>query len=29
LTKMAHFMPCNKTVTSEETARFFMYNIYK
>jgi hypothetical protein len=29
LTKMAHFMPCNKTVTSEETARLFMDNIYK
>jgi transposase InsO family protein len=29
LTKMAHFMPCNKTVTGEETARFFMDNIYK
>jgi hypothetical protein len=28
LTKMAHFMPCNKTVTGEETARFFMDNIY-
>jgi transposase InsO family protein len=26
---MAHFMPYNKTVTSEETARFFMDNIYK
>jgi hypothetical protein len=29
LTKMAHFMPCNKTVTGEETARLFMDNIYK
>jgi hypothetical protein len=29
LTKMVHFMPCNKTVTGEETARFFMDNIYK
>jgi hypothetical protein len=29
LTKMAHLMPCNKTVTGEETARFFMDNIYK
>jgi hypothetical protein len=29
LTKMAHFMPCNKTVTDEKTARLFMDNIYK
>jgi hypothetical protein len=29
LTKMAHFMPYNKTVTDEETAKFFMDNIYK
>jgi hypothetical protein len=29
LTKMAHFVPCNKTVTGEETARLFMDNIYK
>jgi transposase InsO family protein len=29
LTKMAHFMPCNKTVTDEEIARSFMDNIYK
>jgi hypothetical protein len=28
LMKMAHFMPCNKTVTGEETARLFMDNIY-
>jgi transposase InsO family protein len=28
LTKMAYFMPCNKTVTSEETVRLFMDNIY-
>jgi hypothetical protein len=27
LTKMAYFMPCNKTVTSVETARLFMNNI--
>jgi hypothetical protein len=26
---MAHFIPCNKTVTSEETAKLFMDNIYK
>ena len=24
LTKMAHFVPCNKTMTAEETARLFM-----
>jgi hypothetical protein len=29
LTKMVHFMPCNKTVTGEETAILFMDNIYK
>jgi transposase InsO family protein len=29
LTKMAHYMPCNKTITSEETTRLFMDNIYK
>jgi hypothetical protein len=29
LTKMAHFMPCNKTIIGEETARLFMDNIYK
>jgi hypothetical protein len=29
LTKMAHFIPYNKTVISEETARLFMDNIYK
>jgi hypothetical protein len=29
LTKMAHFMPHNKTVTCEEIARLFMDNIYK
>ena len=29
LTKMAYFMPCNKTVTGEETTRLFMDNIYK
>jgi hypothetical protein len=29
LTKMAYFMPYNKTITCEETARFFMDNIYK
>jgi hypothetical protein len=29
LTKMAHFIPYNKTVTGEEIAGFFMNNIYK
>jgi transposase InsO family protein len=29
LMKMAHFMPCNKTVTSEEIARFFINYIYR
>jgi hypothetical protein len=29
LTKMTHFMPCNKMVTGEEIARLFMDNIYK
>jgi hypothetical protein len=29
LTKMAHFMPCNKTITGEEIARLFVNNIYK
>jgi transposase InsO family protein len=29
LTKMAHFMPCNKIVTGEEIARLLMDNIYK
>jgi hypothetical protein len=26
---MAHFMPCDKTITGEETARFFIDYIYK
>ena len=29
LTKMAHFVPYNKTVTGEETARLFIDNVYK
>jgi transposase InsO family protein len=29
LTKMAHFIPCNKTNISKETVRFFMDIIYK
>ena len=29
LTKMTHFVPCNKTVIDEETARLFIDNVYK
>ena len=29
LTKMAHFVSCNKTVIGEETARLFIDNMYK
>ena len=29
LKKMAHFVPCNKIVTSEETARLFIDNVFK
>ena len=29
LTKMAHFVSCNKIVTSEETAQLFINNVYK
>jgi hypothetical protein len=29
LTKMVHFMPCNKRVTGEEHTRLFMDNSYK
>ena len=29
LTKMAHFIPCHKTVTGEETAKLFVDNVYK
>ena len=29
LTKKAHFVPCNKIVTSEEIARLFIDNVYK
>ena len=29
LTKMAHFIPCNKTITGEETAKLFLENIYR
>ena len=28
LTKMAHFIPCSKTVTREETSKLFLDNIY-
>ena len=28
LTKMAHFVPCTKTITREETARFLVDNVY-
>ncbi len=29
LTKIAHFIPCHKTVTGEETARLFIDNVYR
>jgi hypothetical protein len=29
LTKMAHFIPCHKMVTGEETARLFVDNVYR
>jgi transposase InsO family protein len=29
LTKMAHFVPCTKTMTREETARLFVDNVYR
>ena len=29
LTKMAHFIPCKKTSSSEDTARLFLDNIYR
>jgi hypothetical protein len=29
LTKMAHFIPCKKTSSSEDTARFFLDNVYR
>jgi hypothetical protein len=28
LTKMAHFIPCTKTITGEETSKLFLDNIY-
>ena len=29
LTKMAHFIPCKKTSSSEDTTRFFLNNVYR
>ena len=29
LTKMAHFIPCKKTSSSEDTTRFFLDNVYR
>jgi len=29
LTKMAHFVPCNKTITGKAMARLFLENVYK
>ena len=29
LTKMAHFVPCKKTSSSEDTARLFLDNVYR
>ena len=29
LTKMTHFVPCNKSIIGEEAARLFLENIYK
>jgi hypothetical protein len=29
LTKMAHFIPCNKTIIKEETTKLFFDNIYR
>jgi len=28
LLKMAHFVPCNKTISGEEMARLFLDNLY-
>jgi len=27
--KMAHFIPCKKTITGEETTKLFMDNVYR
>jgi hypothetical protein len=29
LTRMAHFLPCTKTVTAEETATLFLHGVYR
>jgi hypothetical protein len=29
LTKMAHFIPCTKTIIGEKTAKLFLDNIYR
>ncbi len=29
LTKMSHFLPCNKSIIGEETARLFLHHIYQ
>ena len=29
LTKMAYFVPCNKTIRDEETAKLFVDNVHK
>jgi transposase InsO family protein len=29
LSKMAHFIPCTKTITREETSKLFLDNIYR
>jgi transposase InsO family protein len=29
LIKMAHFIPCTKTITEEETTKLFLDNIYR
>jgi hypothetical protein len=29
LTRMAHFLPCTKTVTAEETATLFLQGVYR
>jgi hypothetical protein len=29
LTRMAHFLPCTKTVTAEETAILFLQGVYR
>jgi hypothetical protein len=29
LTRMAHFLPCTKTVAAEETATLFLHGVYR